>query len=284
MARWTETRGITLRLRQAQGSDQLAHVGLVRKRTLLGAAFNVREARAEELEQPGDPEAVGGRLLSWRWLGESEAGELLAARLRTLEALGYEVVPEREPARGPWDWLRDLVQRQLARPAHSDDAEARRWAEPHAMRDPQSSAAALREALERLGLQPDALLVGIAEIIGLELEQLRNPSLDALAELDRELLAVLVPFFVEHEASELQQVGRRWLGLPTSVYELDRALIETWLTQEGPLAKALLGRVDREGLALLGVEGLARVGQRAREAEIKAAVGRWQARLAGAVA
>ena len=62
MARWTETRGITLRLRQAQGSDQLAHVGLVRKRTLLGAAFNVREARAEELEQPGDPEAVGGRL------------------------------------------------------------------------------------------------------------------------------------------------------------------------------------------------------------------------------
>jgi hypothetical protein len=223
-------------------------------------------------------------LLSWRWLGESEAGELLAARLRTLEALGYEVVPERSPARGPWDWLRDLVQRQLARPAPSDDPEARRWAEPHAMRDPQSSAAALREALERLGLQPDALLVGIADIIGLELEQLRTPNLEALAKLDRELLAVLLPFFIEHEASELQQVGRRWLGLSTCVYELDRALIESWLTQEGPLAKALLGRLDREGLALLGVEGLARVGQRAREAEIKAAVARWQVRLGGAAA
>lgn len=290
MARWTETRGITLRLRQAQGPDQFARVALVRKRTLLGAAFNVREARAEDPElaqgeaRDEDPEAVGGRLLSWRWLGESEAGELLAARLRTLEALGYQTLSERELVRGPWDWLRDLVQRQLARPVQTDDPGQRRWSEPHTVHTPQEAAAALREALERLGLQPGALLEGIASIVALSPEQLRNPNPDCLAKLDLELLAVLLPFFVEHESSELQEVGRRWLGLPTCVYEFERELVESWLTREGALAKALLGRLDREGLALLGPEGLARVGHRAREPEIRASADRWRGRLAGSLA
>ncbi|MFV8751277.1 hypothetical protein ACNOYE_12100 [Nannocystaceae bacterium ST9] len=284
MARWSETRGYTLILRQPRGPDQFARVALVRKRTLLGSAFNVREARAEDLDGEGgeDPEALGGlgRLLSWRWLGESEASELLSARLRTLEALGYEVMTERGQTRGPWDWLRDLVQRQLSRPNPSDDAQARQWSEPHTTHTPQGAAAALREALERLGLQPAALLEGIATIIDLDVAELREPSPASLAKLDVELFAMLLPFFVEHESSELREVGRRWLDLPNAIYEFDRELIESWLIQAGTLARALLVRLDREALALLGPEGIARVAHRAREAEVRARVERWRSRLA----
>lgn len=283
MARWTETRGYTLILRQPQGPDQYARVALVRKRTLLGSAFNVREARAEDLDGQGDedPEALGGlgRLLSWRWLGESEAGELLGARLRTLEAIGYEVLTERGQTRGPWDWLRDLVQRQLARPGHSDDPHARQWNEPHTTRTPQGAASALREALERLGLPSAMLLEGIATIVDMDVAELRSPTSASMAKIDLELLAMLLPFWLEHEAHELQVVGRRWLALPNVIYEFERELIESWLVQDGAIAKALAGRLDREGLALLGPEGIGRVAHRAREAEVREAVERWRARL-----
>ncbi len=288
MARWTETRGYTLVLRQPdqpQASSQFARVALVRKRTLLGSAFNVREARAEDLDGEGgeDPEALGGlgRLLSWRWLGESEASELLSARLRTLEALGYVVLTERGQTRGPWDWLRDLVQRQLARPGQSDDPHARRWSEPHTTQTPQGAAAALREALERLGLQPAALLEGIAAIVDMNLAELRSPTPASVAKIDLELLAMLLPFWVEHEAPELQTVGRRWLALPNAIYEFERELVESWLIHEGTLARELLARLDREGLALLGPEGVVRVAQRARLSDVRASAERWRTRLAG---
>jgi hypothetical protein len=94
MASWTEGRGYTLILTHPRGPDRYARVALVHKRTLFGLAFNVREARAEDAERSGrEPGALGlGRMLSWRWLGEREADELLAARLRTLETLGYTVL------------------------------------------------------------------------------------------------------------------------------------------------------------------------------------------------
>src|SRR5690606_8570014 len=124
MARWSESRGYTLILTHARGPDRYARVALVRKRTLFGPAFNVREARAEDATRSGrEPEALGlGRMLSWRWLGAREARDLLAARLRTLEALGYAVM-DQEPSeqRGPWDWLRELVHRQLHKPAAGDE-------------------------------------------------------------------------------------------------------------------------------------------------------------------
>src|SRR5690606_36306377 len=120
MARWSETRGYTLILTHARGPDRYARLALVRKRTLFGPAFNVREARAEDATRSGqEPEALGlGRMLSWRWLGEREAQELLAARLRTLEALGYAMLDQ--PAsehRVPWDWLIVLVHLKLHKPA-----------------------------------------------------------------------------------------------------------------------------------------------------------------------
>jgi hypothetical protein len=282
MARWSETRGYTLVLRQPGTSAQYARVALVRKRTLLGSAFNVREARAEDLDGPGgeDPEALGeGRLLSWRWLGESEASELLAARLRTLEALGYEPMSERGQARGPWDWLRDLVQRQLSRPVQSEDPRARQWSEPHTVHTPHGAAAALREALDRLGLQPAALLEGIAALVDMNLDELRSPTAASVRKIDVELLAMLLPFLLEHQAEELIEVGRRWVALPNTIYEFDRELIESWLTGEGAMARVLLSRLDREGLALLGPEGIGRVAQRARKADVRASAERWRVRL-----
>lgn len=278
MARWSETRGYTLVLHQAGGPDQFARVALVRKRTLLGAAFNVREARAQGDE---DPEALGGlgRLLSWRWLGESEASELLGARLRTLEALGYEVLTQPGQTRGPWDWLRDLVQRQLSRPSHSDDPRARAWSEPHTTHTPQGAAAALREALDRLGLQPAALLEGIAVLVEMNVAELRSPTPASVAKIDLELLAMLLPFWLEHEAEELLEVGRQWLALPHVIYEFDRDLVESWLVGEGAMTRALVGRLDREGLALLGPEGIGRVAQRARKADVRASAERWRTRL-----
>ena len=46
MSRWTEVRGYTLAL-SSNGVTRYVRLALVSRRTLLGAAYNVREARAE---------------------------------------------------------------------------------------------------------------------------------------------------------------------------------------------------------------------------------------------
>lgn len=280
MARWSESRGYTLILTHARGPDRYARVALVRKRTLFGLAFNVREARAEDATRSGqEPEALGlGRMLSWRWLGEREARELLAARLRTLEALGYAVL-DREPEeqRGPWDWLRELVHRQLqkgARAGESDEHER-----GHAAIDPHGAAASLREAVEQLGLEPDAVLEGIATIVEIEPAQLREPSAATLHALEPGLLALLLPLWLEHESEQLRAVGQRWLALHSTLYEIDTAVLERWLIGTGPLVDAIAPRLEREGLALLGPEGLQRLAHKAVDARVKAIAERWRDRL-----
>jgi hypothetical protein len=279
MARWSETRGYTLILTHARGPDRYARVALVRKRTVFGPAFNVREARAEDTSRSGrEPEALGlGRMLSWRWLAEREAQELLAARLRTLEALGYAVVDRPDAGRGPWDWLRELVDRQLSRGASSaegSDARAGRSAI-----DLNGGAASLREAIERLGLAPEAVLEGIAAILNLRPEQLREPSDETLRALEPELLAMLLPVWLEHEAEPLREVGRRWLALPNALYELDLILVERWASAAGPLADAIAPRLEREGLALLGPEALSRLAHTAKHPGIRARTETWRERL-----
>jgi hypothetical protein len=276
MARWSESRGYTLILTHARGPDRYARVAMVRKRTLFGPAFNVREARAEDATRSGrEPEALGlGRMLSWRWLGEREAQELLAARLRTLEALGYAVL-DHEPneQRGPWDWLRELVQRQLHKPAASETEQA------SAPLDPHGGATSLREALERLGLEPEAVLEGISTILGIELAALREPTDATLRALEPELLAMLLPVWLEHPSEQLQAVGHRWLALHSTLYEVDQNVLERWLSGEGLLAQTVAARLEREGLALLGPEGLARLAHKAVDAEIKAIAESWRDRL-----
>lgn len=280
MARWSESRGYTLILTHARGPDRYARVALVRKRTLFGPAFNVREARAEDATRSGrEPEALGlGRMLSWRWLGEREARELLAARLRTLEALGYSVM-DQEPSeeRGPWDWLRELVHRQLNKPAASDEPPEHHDGEEAL--DAHGAAASLREALDRLGLEPEAVLEGISSILEIDLVALSDPNTTTLRALEPELLAMLLPVWLEHESEQLRGVGQRWLAIPATLYEIDKAVLERWASGEGRLAEAIAARLDREGLALLGPEGLARLAHKARDPRVKSIAERWRERL-----
>jgi hypothetical protein len=280
MASWTEGRGYTLILTHPRGPDRYARVVLVHKRTLFGLAFNVREARAEDAERSGrEPASLGlGRMLSWRWLGEREADELLAARLRTLETLGYSVLGAETIKRGPWDWLRDLVNRQLHRPApdSADDAEEVAARGEH---DPQQAASNLRDSLARLGLQPHAVIEGLSTILEIEQDKLREPTLEVLAAIEPELLALLLPVFVEHESEALREVGRRWLALGATPYEIDVAVLERWAGGEGALALALAPRLEREGLALLGPEALARLSHVAAQPRVKGIAARWHARL-----
>lgn len=274
MARWTEIRGYTLILTHARGPDRYARVALVRKRTMFGPAFNVREARAEDATRSGtEPEALGlGRMLSWRWLGEREAQELLAARLRTLEALGYAVLDRASTEqRGPWDWLRELVHRQLHK--SSEHAPTREPIDPH------GAAASLREAVERLGLEPEAVLEGIATILELEPNQLAEPNEATLRALEPELLAMLLPVWLEHESEQLRAVGQRWLALHSTLYEIDVAVLERWMSGAGRLVDAVAPRLEREGLALLGPEALGRLAHKAVDAKVKATAEAWRDRL-----
>lgn len=280
MARWSESRGYTLILTHPRGPDRYARVALVNKRTLFGPAFNVREARAEDAARSGrEPEALGfGRMLSWRWLGQSEAEELLAARLRTLETLGYEVLggQGQERERGPWDWLRDLVHRQLERDEVS--AEARdREREQEEGRD--SVAVQLRETLARLGLEPDAVVEGLASILEIDEAELREPSLETLRGLEPELLALLLPLWLDHESEALREIGRCWLALPATLYEIEHEVLAGWAAGEDLLARALVPVIEREGLALLGAEGLGRLAHMGGVGSMKVAARGWCARL-----
>lgn len=281
MASWTEGRGYTLILTHPRGPDRYARVVLVHKRTLFGPAFNVREARAEDAARSGrEPASLGlGRMLSWRWLGEREADELLAARLRTLETLGYLVFGADTIKRGPWDWLRDLVNHQLHRgethPA-SDDSDDVAAKPEH---DSQQAASNLRDSLARLGLEPHAVIEGLSTILEIEQDKLREPTPELLAAIEPELLALLLPVFIEHDAEALREVGRRWLALAATPYEIEAAVLERWVGGEGALALALAPRLEREGLALLGPEALARLSHTAVQPRVKSIAARWHARL-----
>lgn len=273
MASWTEGRGYTLILTHPRGPDRYVRVVLVHKRTLLGQAFNIREARAEDAERSGrEPSSLGlGRMLSWRWLGEREAEQLLAARLRTLETLGYSVLGAESTKRGPWDWLRDLVNRQLHRSADAAGEKAEQ--------DAQQAADNLRESLTRLGLEPHAVIEGLSTILEIEQDKLREPTPELLATIEPELLALLLPVFIEHASPSMHEVGQRWLALRATPYEIDAAVLERWIGGDGALALALAPRLEREGLALLGPEALARLSHTAAQPRVKAIAGRWHARL-----
>lgn len=283
MASWTEGRGYTLILTHPRGPDRYARVVLVHKRTLFGPAFNIREARAEDAARSGrEPAALGlGRMLSWRWLGEREAEELLAARLRTLETLGYSVFGAETIKRGPWDWLRDLVHHQLHRgegqPADAVDTSNGTAAKPE--HDSQQAASNLRDSLAQLGLDPHAVIEGLSTILEIEPDKLREPTSELLSGLEPELLALLLPVFIEHDAEALREVGRRWLALAPTPYEIEAAVLERWVGGEGALALALAPRLEREGLALLGPEALARLSHTAAQPRVKSIAARWHARL-----
>jgi hypothetical protein len=271
MARWVEQRGFTLRLcPTGAGSDteRFVRASVVVRRGLLSGWFNVREARAEPQGREDQPRLVGGgRLLSWRWLTEREADRILGARLRVLEAMGYQLVDAQLALRGPWDWLRDLIHRGL-----SGDAERSEPAEPGAHQ-------ALRDALSRLGLHKNELVEGIADVLGLHAVRFENPDPGTVAGVDREHLEVLLPLLIEHADPALRDIGERWLANPTTVFELRRDIVLRWLERDGEASRVLAPRLAREGLALLGPDALARLAVTSESQRVRDNARVWVRRL-----
>lgn len=234
---------------------------------LVSGWFNVREARAEP-----DPEAdamrvaAGGRALSWRWLREAEADRLLEERLGTLEAMGYTVVDSVMAGRGRWDWLYDLVHRRLHRSADEPRATA--------------PGDALRDALSRLGLSPDAVTEGVASVLGLSPGAFAEPDPRTVRRTDPEQLAVLLPFLVHHDHAEIRAIGERWLRQPTVPYQLAPHVLVQWLETDAEIAAVLGPRLREEGLAMLGPDRLLRLSRTGQPAVRKAARA-WSHRLTG---
>lgn len=275
MARWVEQRGFTLRLcptGAGPGVERFVRASIVVRRGLLPGCFNVREARAEPHGQEDKPRLLGGgRLLSWRWLTEREADRMLGARLRVLEGMGYELVDAQLALRGPWDWLRDLIHRGLA-----GDTVQSEPTEPRAHQ-------ALRDALNRLGLHTSELVEGIADVLGLHPVRFENPDPDTIARVDREHLEVLLPLLIEHADPSLRNIGARWLANPTTVFELRSDIVVGWLEHDGEASRMLAPRLAREGLALVGPDGLARLAMTSKSQRVRDNARVWVRRLGASV-
>ena len=91
-------------------------------------------------------------------------------------------------------------------------------------------------------------------------------------------LSVLIPFLLEHENQILREIGLRWLAIPSTVYEVEPWVLREWALADGPIAKALVARIEREGLALFGLEGLSALAT-ARRRDTRNGARRWLERL-----
>jgi hypothetical protein len=273
--RWIERRGHTLRLSPSDDAaapssggtrDGLVRLSVVERMGLVRGWFNVREARAE-------PSADGerlrplsdGRALSWRWLREAEADRLLEARLGTLQAMGYALVDSGVAMRGRWDWLYDLVHKRLAQ-AEPPEAVTR-------------SGSALEDALTRIGLSPDAIVEGLAAVLGLSPHGLRHPEPRVIHRTDPAELSILLPFLVHHDDAEIRAIGQRWMGCPSAVYQLPLHVLQHWLETDRNVAGLVGPRLRAEGLALLGPDALVRLHRTGCTPEIREAARTWVQRL-----
>src|SRR5690606_23156023 len=152
---------------------------------------------------------AGGRALSWRPLRRAEAERLLEARLDTLQAMGYGLVGTAVGQRGRWDWLYELVHRRLTH-AESPDP-------PAATPD---RGDALRDALTRIGLSPDAVIEGVAAVLGLTPDAFAEPHPESVRRVHADELAVVLPFLLRHDHAQIRAIGERWLRCPTLPYAL----------------------------------------------------------------
>lgn len=273
MPRWIERRGFTLRLppqsssMSSEGREGLVRLSLVERMGLVRGWFNVREARAEP-HGDGVRALSDGRALSWRWLRPGEADHLLQARLSTLEAMGYSVVDTGVSMRGRWDWLYDLVHKRLAQSEQTAVEE-----QEH------ENGGALRDALTRIGLSPDAVVEGVAAVLGLSPSAFSEPDPRVIHRTDPAELGILLPFLVHHEDPQVRAIGQRWLGCPSAAYQLPVHLLRQWLETDDRVAELLGPRLRPEGLALLGPEALVRLSRTGRSAQVRQAARLWAQRL-----
>lgn len=168
-----------------------------------------------------------------------------------------------------WDWLRDLLARgraQLSIPERSS----------------RSRHEALRDALERLGLDDLALVEGVATVLGLSVAAFRAPGPVAVRAAIPDDLALVLPLLVEHRSAAIRAVGQAWLAIPEVIYTVASDQAERWLVESATIGELLAPRLDREGLSWMGPEALRRLASGAASARARQVAGTWCARLSEA--
>jgi hypothetical protein len=141
---------------------------------------------------------------------------------------------------------------------------------------------ALRDALARLGLAPDALIDGVAAALGIAPLELCTPTPATVGRVEGEDLAVLLPLLLEHPFDELRTIGARWLAEPAVLYHVPADAGERWILSSPSLAERLAPRLADEGLAWLGPDALHRVAIHGCTPEVREAASRWTASFEGA--
>lgn len=269
MPRWIERRGFTLRVpghpKGTQHPGRFVRLSLVECGGFF-SGFNVREARAEPADDGTIHVAAAGRTLSWRPLGKHDADRLLEERLTALETMGYTVVDSAIASRGRWDWLYDLVNRQL-----------------HAAKTATATAAptdALRDAFADLGLSATAVREGVAAVLGISVPALIEADPKVARDVPAPQLAALLPFLAHHDSREVREICARWLSRPVVLFGLPASTLLHWLESDAALADLLRDKVQQQGLALLGPERLVRL-SRTGDPCVREAAKTWARRLHG---
>jgi len=134
---------------------------------------------------------------------------------------------------------------------------------------------ALRDALARLGLAPDALIDGVAAALGIAPIELCTPGPTTVGRVEGEDLAVLLPLLLEHPFEELRTIGARWLDEPAVMYHVPADAGESWLSTSPTLADRLAHRLTDEGLAWLGPDALRRLTTHGCTRSVRDAASRW---------
>jgi hypothetical protein len=106
---------------------------------------------------------------------------------------------------------------------------------------------ALRDALARLGLAPDALIDGVASALGIAPIELCTPGPATVGRVDGEDLAVLLPLLLEHPFDELRTIGARWIDEPAVLYHVPADVGESWLSTSRVLSDRLAPRLRCTG-------------------------------------
>lgn len=165
-----------------------------------------------------------------------------------------------------WDWLRDLLARGRAQLSLPEKASRSRHD-------------ALRDALERLGLDDQALMEGVATVLGLSVAAFRSPGPAALGVAAGDDLALVLPLLLEHRSPAIRTVGRAWFAVPETIYTVASDQAERWLLDSAAIGDLLAPRLDREGLAWLGPEALRRLVSAAASPRAREAAAGWCDRL-----